>query len=173
VAVNGAVVNDADAPPPSSNTVRPRGCSALPMHVHPFQGRHPSPCPCPHRRPHVTGTDRPRAPTPGTGVAPPPPQRGRPWRLCRPKHASLRTIPPPSGRSAGHQSAPAPEGRLVGMCAGGAGSVGWILGREMMTPTPMSACRAAESDRVVVALDRSQSKTQSSMPPTRRLRRQC
>ena len=105
------------------------------------------------------------------GVAPPPPKRGRPWWLRRPKHASLRAVSRPSGRGAGHQSAPAPEGRLVATRAGGAGSVGSILGRGKATATPMSARRAAKSDRVDDALDRSPSATQSSTPQPQRRRR--
>jgi len=157
--------------PPSSRTIRPRGCPALPTRVHPFQGRHPSPCSCPRGRSHNKGTNGPRAPTPGTGVAPPPPQRSRPWRLCRRKHVSLRAGPPPPGRGAGHESAPAPDGRLVATRAGGAGSVGSISGWGKRTATPMTARRAAECDRVDEALDRSPSEPQSSTPPTPRRRR--
>jgi len=108
----------------------PGDAPALPARFHPFHGRHPSPFPRPRRRPHDKGTNRPRAPTPGTGVAPPPPQRSRPWRLGRPRHASLRAVSPPPGRSADHQSAPTQEGRLVAERAGGAGSVGSISVRE-------------------------------------------
>jgi len=140
------------------------------MRGHPCQGRHPSPCQFARRSPHDTGTNRPRAPTSGTGVALPPSQRDRPWRLCRPKPASLRADPPPPGRGAGHESAPAPEGRLVATRAGGAGSVGSISGREKATATPTSACRAAESDRVDDALDLSPSATQSSTPQPQRRR---
>jgi len=171
VAVSDSIVDAATATPPSSRTVHPRGCPALPTRVHPFQGRHPSPCSRPPRRPHDEGTNGPRAPTPGTGVAPPPPQRGRPGRLRRPKHASLRAVSRPPGRTADHQSAPTQEGRLVATRAGGAVSVGSIFCRGKATATPMSACRAAESARVDDALDRSLSTTQSSMPPTHRHRR--
>jgi len=171
VAVSDSVVDAAIPTPPSSRTVRPRGCPALPTRVHPFQGRHPSPCPRPRRRLHDQGTSGPRAPTPGTGVAPPPFQRGWPWPLCRPKHASLRAVLIPPGRSAGLQSAPALEGRLDATRAGSACSVGSILGLGKRTATQMSARRAAECDRVDDALDRSLSTTQSSMPPTRRHRR--
>jgi len=171
VAVSDSVVEAATATPPSSRTVRPQGCPALPTRVHPFQGRHPSPCPRPRRRSHDQGTNGPRAPTPGTGVAPPPPQRGRPWRLLRPKHASLRAVLTPPGRGAGLQSAPAQDGRLAATRAGGAYSVGSILGRGNRTATQMSARSAAECDRVEDALGRSLSTTQSSMPPTRRHRR--
>jgi len=171
VAVSDSVVYAATATPPSSRTVRPRGCPALPTRVHPFQGRHPWPCPCPRRRLHDQGTSGPRGPTPGTGVAPTPPQQSRPSRLCRREHASLRAGPPPPGRGAGHESAPALEGRLVVTRAGGAGSVGSILGRKKRTATPMSPRRAAECDRVDDALDRSPPATPESTPPTRRRRR--
>jgi len=140
------------------------------MSDNPAQGRHSPPGLCPRGLPYDTGTARPRAPTPGAGVTPPPPQRSRPWRLCRGEHASLRAGPPPPGRGAGHESAPAPEGRLVATRACRAGSVGSISGRGKRTATPMSACRAAESDRVDDALDRSPFATQSSTPPTRRRR---
>jgi len=99
------------------------------------------------------------------GRRPPyPSQCSRPSRLCRREHALLRAGPAPRGRGAGHQSAPAPEGRLVAMRAGGAGSVGSISGWGKRTVTPMSARRAAECDRVDDALDRSPSATQSSTP---------
>jgi len=91
------------------------------------------------RRPSPSRTDRSRAPTPGSGVEPPPPRQGRPWRLCRPRHASLRAVPPPAGRSAGHQSALAPEGQLVATRAGSAVSVGSISGRRKRTATLMTA----------------------------------
>jgi len=157
--------------PPSSRTVHPRGCHALPTRVHPFQGHHQSPCPCQRGGPRDNGTNGPRAPTPGTGVAPPPPQWSRPWRLCRHKHTSLRAGPPPPKRGVGNESAPAPEGRLVATRAGGAGSVGLISGWGKRTATPMTARRAAECDRVDDALDRSPSAPQSSTPPTPRRRR--
>jgi len=46
---------------------------------------------------------------------------------------------PPPGWSVGDQSAPAPEGRLVSVRAGGAGYVGSISGRRKRTAAPMSA----------------------------------
>jgi len=46
---------------------------------------------------------------------------------------------PLPGRSAGDQATPAPEGRLVGVRAGGAGSVGSISIRRKRTVAPMSA----------------------------------
>jgi len=99
-----------------------------------------------------------------------PSQYSRPWRLCRPKHAYLRAGPPPPGRSADHHSAPTPDGRLVATRAGGAGSVGSSSGRGKATATPMSARRAAESDRVDDALDLSPSAAQSSTPQPQRRR---
>jgi len=78
---------------------------------------------------------------------------------------------PLPGRSAGDQTAPAPQGRLVGVRAGGAGCVGSISVRGNRTATPMSARRAADSDRVEDALDPSPPTTQCSTPPTRRRRR--
>jgi len=80
---------------------------------------------------------------------PSPSQCRRPSRLCRRKHASLRAGPPPSGRGAGHESAPTLDGRLVATRAGGAGCVGSISGWGKRTATPMSARRAAKSDRVI------------------------
>jgi len=148
----------------------PGDAPSLPTRVHPYQGRHSSPCPGPRHRPHNTGTCRPRAPTPGTGVAPPPPQRGRPWRLCRPKHASPRTVPPPPGRGAGHESAPAPEGRLVATRAGGAGSVGPISGRGKRTATPMTASYDCGSDRGGAAGDHAPSSPSVLRLPTARSR---
>ena len=121
----------------------------------------------PRCRPQNTGTDTPRAPTPGTGVACPPPRRGRTWRICCPRHASLRAVSTPPGQGAGHESEPTPEGRLVATRAGGVGSVGSISGRGKRTATPMSARRAAKSDRVHDSVDRSPSATQSSTPTTR------
>ena len=49
-------------------------------------------------------------------------------------------------RSAGDQAAPAPEGRLVGVRAGGAGSVGSIWARGKRTVAPMSAGYGCGSD---------------------------
>jgi len=136
------------------STMRPWGCPALLTSDNPAPGCHPPL----HHRPcgslHSTGTNRPRAPTPGTGNAPPTPQRRRQLRLCRRRYASLRAGPPPSRRGAGHESAPTPEGRLVATRVGGAGSVGLISGEGKRTVTPMSARRAAESDRVDDALNR-------------------
>jgi len=149
----------------------PGDAPALPTRVHPFWGRPPSACSAPRHRPQNTGTGRPRAPTPGTGVAPTSSQWGRPWRLCRPTTHRCEPAPPPPGRGAGHESAPAPEGRHGAARAGGAGSVGSISGRGKRTATPMSALRAAKSDRVDDALDRPPSTTQSSTPRTRRRRR--
>jgi len=74
-------------------------------------------------------------------------------------HRCEPTRPLP-GRSAGDQAAPDPEGRLVGVHAGGAGSVGSISVRGKRTATPMSARRAADFDRVADALDPSPSTTQ-------------
>jgi len=101
---------------------------------------------------------------------PSPSQCSRSSRFCRRKHASLRAGPFPSGRGAGHEAASAPEGRLVATRAGGAGSIGTISGLGKRTATPMSARRAAESDRVDDALDRSPSATQSSTPQPKRRR---
>jgi len=84
--------------------------------------------------------------------------------LCEPSR-------PPPGRSAGDQSAPAPEGRLVGVRADGAGSVGSISVRGKRTATPMSARGVADSDSVDDALDLSPSTTQLSTAPTRSPRR--
>jgi len=104
---------------------------------------------------------------------PSPSQCSRPSRLCRRKHASLRAGPPPPRRGADHESAPAPEVRLVATRAGGAGSVGSISSWGKRTATPMSARRAVKSDRVNDALDRPPSATQSSTPqPQRRRRRE-
>jgi len=75
-----------------------------------------------------------------------PSSRSRPWRLCRPKHASLRAVQQTPGRSAVYQSALAPEERLVAMRAGGAGSVGSISGRGKRTAAPMSAGYGCGSD---------------------------
>jgi len=108
------------------------------------------------------------------GRRPPSPfQRGRPSRLCRPKHALLRAGPLPLTRGAGHESEAAPQGRLIATRSGGAGTVGSMSGRRKRTVTPMSARRAAECDQFNEALDRSPSATQSSMlPKWRRRRRQ-
>jgi len=118
----------------------------LPTSGNTFQGRNPPLGFCPRCRPHDTGTGTPRAPTPGTGVAPPASQRGRPWQLCRPKHASLPAVSPPPGWSAWDRSAPAPEGRLVGVRAGGAGYVGSISVQGKRTAAPMSAGCGCGSD---------------------------
>jgi len=80
-------------------------------------------------------------------------------------HRCEPTRPLP-GRSAGDQAAPALEDRLVGVRAGGARSVGSISVRGRRIATPISARRAADSDRVGYALDASPSTTQSSTPPT-------
>jgi len=139
VAVNDLAVDAAGAPPPSSTTIRPRGCPALLTSDNPAQGRQPPLGFCPRGRPYDTGTDMPRAPTSGTGVAPPPPQRSRPCRLRRPTTHRCEPAPPPPGRSAGHQSAPTREGRLVDMPAGGAGSVGPMSRRGKRKTTSMTA----------------------------------
>jgi len=93
----------------------------------------------------------------GGSVAPP--------RISAIRHSHLR------GRVLVTNQNPAPEWRFVRMHAGGDGSVGPISDRGKRTAAPMSARRAAESDRVGDALDRSPSATQSSMPPTCRRRR--
>jgi len=173
VAVSDSVVVAADVPPPSSMSVCLRGCpraaNARPSlsGASPDAGPGPAPLSPEHgdgqatcaearhgRRPSPSGTDRSRAPTPGFGVAPLPSRWGRPWWLCRPRHASLRAVPPLAGRGAVHQSAPVPEGRLVATRAGGAGSVGSISGRGKRTATPMTAgygigtyCGGAACDR--------------------------
>jgi len=85
-------------------------------------------------------------------------------------HRCEPTRPLP-GRSAGDQAAPAREGRRVGVCPGGAGSVFSISVRGKRKATPMSARRAADFDRVDDAIDPSPSTNQSSTPPSRRRRR--
>jgi len=60
-------------------------------------------------------------------------------------HRCEPTLPLP-GRSAGDQAGPAPEGRLVGVRAGGAGSVGSISVRGKRTVAPMSAGYGCGSD---------------------------
>jgi len=151
--------------------VPPNLAASTPPRLSRFQGRHPLTCPGPRRLPENTGTDRPHALTPGTGVASSPPQRSQPWRLCRPRHASLRADPPPAKRGAGHESAPTPERRLVPTRAGEAGSVGSISGRGKRTVTPMSARRAAKSFGVDDAVYCSPSATEFSRLPTRLRRR--
>ena len=97
VAVLPIVVDASEVHSQPLATVCPRGCPALPMCVHSGQERHPPLSLCPRCRPQDTVTDRTRAPTPGTDVAPPSSQRGRPWRLCRRKYASLRSGAPSPG----------------------------------------------------------------------------
>jgi len=139
----------------------------------PLSGASPAAAPLrlfPRCRPHHTGTDRPRAPTPGTGVAfllLHEADRGGSAAAITHRCEPSRPLP---GRSAGNLAALAPEGRLVGMRAGGANSVGSISVRGKRTATPMWDRRAADSDRVDDVLDPLPSTTQSSTPPTRRRR---
>ena len=113
------------------------------MSDNPAQGRHPPLGLCPRGRPYDTETDMPRAPTSGTGVAPSSPLWDRPRRLRRP--TTHRCEPAPR-RSAGNESAPAPEGRLVATRADGAGSVGPISRRGKRTTTAMTAGYGCGSD---------------------------
>jgi len=87
-----------------------------------------------------------RALTTGMGVAPAPPQRSRPSRLRRSKHASPRAVPPPPRRGAGHESATTSEERLVATRAGGAGSLkrsgdrGWETKVKWLSGLSLCVC---------------------------------